>query len=598
MIKRLMICLFTGILLGTVLMYPAATKAKPQTIQPFGKNSFDVVTAKLDPGGNVYLYVGAERVMKSMDELAAKLHEMIAKEVSGPDSKDTDILKMFDLIYDMIKNSGLMEISGLGVSSIPMDADLNHSKVIIHHYQELNNGVIWKLFEAQPHELAQLKMLPANTVVASFSDFKLKTLWEWLKKEAVASDLPKFKETIMSIEPMLLQKGIPLETILNSIDSIGYIVTLDSTKKSIIPIGQPPLEIPEPAMALILSVKDDSLFNLIQSKLPFPQPADATTKKIQIPLPPLPVPVAPVIMQKDNLLIIASNNQLVDAMFTAKANGDGLIASTEFKKLSVNIPTEGNSYRFVSPRFFQAVVEIQRKGVELSKTQEYEKTGLMMFLNLLATKGLYSYGVLQNTNEGMIYTFNHTVNLETFFLLPITVPAALVAAIAVPNFITSMQRGKEKTTMADMETISKAIDAYIAEHKAAPEGNTLADIMNKLQPKYIEKLPLKDAWGNDFLYSRGTGAKKAEYAVASSGKDGVFNGWEQVGCYNAKNMKDFNNDLIITNGKFTYCPMLEAKTPEGCEMNAGKECEKKCDMKCLRKGEMKEEKKTGKGTEK
>ena len=586
-----MICLLTGILVGTVLMYPAATKVKTQAIQPFGNNSFDVVTAKLDPGGNVYLYVGAERVMKSMDELAAKLREMIAKEASGPGAKDTDILKMFDLIYSMFKNSGLMEISGVGVSSIPIDDSLNHSKLVVHHYREKNSGVIWQMYEAGPHELAQLKMLPANTVMASFSDFRLKTLWQWLKKEAAASDLPKVKETILALEPMLLQKGIPLENLLNSVDSIGFVLTLDNTKKSIIPIGQQPLEIPEPAFAIILSVKDDSLFNLVQSKLPFGQPsADPAIKKIQIPLPPLPVPVAPVIMQKDGLLIIASNNQLVDAMYAAKEKGDGLIATADFKRMSVNIPTEGNSYRFMSPRFFQAMIEVQKKGVELSKNQESKKNTIMMALNLFA-KDLASYGVLQNTEEGMIYTFNHTMNLETIFLLPVTAPVGIVTAIAVPNLITAVQKGKQKATMADMEAISMAIDAYIADHKAAPQGKNLADIQDKLQPKYIKELPLKDAWGNDYQYTHGAAAKKTEYAIASAGKDGVFNGWEQTECYRVNDIKDFNNDLIVANGKFIFCPISKGKNQECCPLKGQKDCEKKCEMKCQKKCEQKCEQK-------
>ncbi|HLP47770.1 MAG TPA: type II secretion system protein GspG [Candidatus Kapabacteria bacterium] len=591
MIKRVMFFLLTGILVGTVLMYPAVTKTKTQTIQPYGNNSFDVVTAKLDPGGNVYLYVGAERVMKSMDELAAKLREMIAKETSGPGTQDADVLKMFDLIYGMFKNSGLMDISGIGVSSIPIDADLNHSKFVAHHYKEKNSGLIWQMYEAQPHELAQLKMLPANTVFATSSDFRLKTLWPWLKKEAAASDLPKFKETILAIEPMLQQKGIPLENILNSIDSISFILTLDDSKKSIIPIGQQPLEIPEPAFAIILNVKDDSIFNLVQSKLPFGQPStDPTIKKIQIPLPPLPVPIAPVIMQKDGLLIIASNNQIVDAMYAAKEKSDGLIATAEFKKMSVNIPTEGNSFRFVSQRFFKTMIEVQKKGVELSQFQESKKNTIMMALNLFA-KDLASYGVIQNTEEGMICTFNHTLKLEAIFLLPVTAPAVIVAAIAVPNLITAAQKGKQKATMADMEAISMAIDAYIADHKVAPQGETLADIQAILQPKYIKELPLKDAWGNDYRYTHGAAAKKAEYAIGSAGKDGVFNGWEQTECYNVNDIKDFNNDLIIANGKFIFCPILKEKSQSCCPLQAEEGCKMKSEMKCERKCEMKGEKK-------
>lgn len=591
MTKKVMIFLLAVFLVGAAYIYPAApntkTKIQTPTTQPVEKNSFTEVTAKLDPGGNIYLYVGTERVAKFLDELAAKVRTMIEQEISKSGAKDADGLKVFDFVYGLIKDSGLTEVSGVGMSSVAVDANLNHSKLVIHHYQGKNSGIIWRMLEAKPHELTLLKMLPASTAAASFSDFKLKALWEWIKKEAAASDLPKVKEFILALEPMLLQKGIPLEGMLNSIDSMGFVLMLDSTKKSVIPLGPQPLEIPEPAFAIVLSVKDDTVFNLLQSKLTFAvKSEDPAVKKLQIPLPPLPVPIAPVILQKDGLLIIASNNQVVDAMFAAKEKGDGLIASADFAKLSANVPTQGNSFRFVSPRLMPAIIDIQKKGLELSKSPEGGKDMVMMLLNLFA-KDMSTFGVLQNTDEGMIYTFNHTMNLEYIVLLPVTAPAAIVAAIAVPNYLTAMQKGKQKATMSEMKALAMALDAYIVERKAAPVGKTLADIKDKLQPKYIKELPMKDAWGNDFQYTHGAAAKKAEYAVGSGGRDGVFNGWEQTECYTVRDIHDFDKDIIIANGKFTYCPGMKEKCAETCAAKSEKECEKKPEKECEKKVEKK-----------
>ncbi|MDQ1350339.1 MAG: hypothetical protein QG657_640 [Acidobacteriota bacterium] len=576
-----MIFLVSVVLVGAAYSYPAATKPKIQpqtpTIQPVEKNSFSEVTSKLDPGGNIYLYVGTERVAKFLDELAVKIRSMIEKEVAKPGSKDADFMKTFDFVYGLIKDSGLMEVSGFGMSSVAVDANLNHSKFVLHHYPGKDSGVIWHMMEAKPHELTLLKMLPASTAAASFSDFKLKALWDWMKKEAAASDMPKVKEFILALEPMMLQKGIPLEAMLNSIDSMGFVLMLDSAKKCSIPLGPKPLEIPEPGFAIVLSVKDDTIFNLLQTKLTFAvKSEDPAVKKLQIPLPPLPVPIAPVILPKDGMLIIASNNQVVDAMFAAKEKGDGLIAGADFARLSANIPTQGNSFRYVSPRLMPTIIDIQKKGLELSKSPEGEKGMVMMLLNLFA-KDMSTFGVLQNTDEGMIYTFNHTMNMEYIVLLPVTVPAAIVAAIAVPNYLTAMQKRKEKATMADMKALAMAIDAYIVDHKAAPVGKTLAEIKGKLEPKYIKEVPMKDAWGNDFQYTHGMAAKKAEYAVGSGGRDGVFNGWEQTECYTVKDISDFDKDLIIANGKFTYCPMMKEKCEETCAAKPGKECEKKAE---------------------
>jgi hypothetical protein len=124
------------------------------------------------------------------------------------------------------------------------------------------------------------------------------------------------------------------------------------------------------------------------------------------------------------------------------------------------------------------------------------------------------------------------------------------------NLSVALQKGKQKATMGDMKTIGTAIESYITDTYHAPEGNSLAEIKDKLEPFYIKKLPLKDGWGNDFLYKHGTGDQKDTYAVASPGKDGVFNGWEQTGYYIVTTMAGFGNDVIFANGMFTYSPKV------------------------------------------
>ena len=175
----------------------------------------------------------------------------------------------------------------------------------------------------------------------------------------------------------------------------------------------------------------------------------------------------------------------------------------------------------------------------------------------LFPKEMALYGVRQNSDEGSITTVNHTMGLENLILLPATAAAGIVTAIAVPNLLTAMQKGKQKATMGDMKSISLAIEAYITDKGKAPAGQSLAEIKDQLVPFYIKTLPLKDAWGNDFYYYHGTGKDNAKYAIGSGGKDGVFNGWEQTGQYWVTRVEDFNNDIIIANGQFTYAPQLK-----------------------------------------
>jgi hypothetical protein len=337
---------------------------------------------------------------------------------------------------------------------------------------------------------------------------------------------------------------------------VGFVLTLDKEKKGKIPMGGSALEFPDPAIAIVFTVKDDYLFNLLQEKLPMAQKSeDKGVKMLQFQVPPMPFTFEPSIVQKDNLLIFASNKGIVNGMFTAKEKGNGLTAADEFKKLSANIPKKGNSFRFISTRLFQGIMDIQKGAVKATGKVKADSPEMAFFD--IFDKDMSLYGVLQNSEEGFVFTFNHHLDLEGLILLPVTIPAGIVAAIAIPNLLTATQKGKQKATMGDIKSISVSIESYIMDNEEAPPGNTLAEIQDKLQPFYIKTLPLKDAWGNDFLYKHGTGDKKAEYAVASGGKDGVFNGWEQTGFYWVRDIKDFGNDIILANGTFTYGPELK-----------------------------------------
>jgi type II secretory pathway pseudopilin PulG len=492
-----------------------------------------------------------------VDEFAQNLRKILETQLSKSPEENKEALTIFDFVYALFKKSGMMEISGIGVSSVALEEHLNHSKVVVHHYKDKGKGLIWDLMQASPHELMALKMLPADTVMAGFADCKLNVLWQWIKKQAEASGLPGVKKAILSVEPMLQQQGIQLTQLLESLTGMGYLISLDSSTKCPIPLGRMAVEIPEPAIAIVCFVKDESLFNLLQEKLHWAQPSEEKgMKKLRFQAPKMPFTLEPVIVQKDKMMIMASNNKILDAMFTAKEKGNGLTKTEEFKKLSSRVPKKGNSFRFVSQRFLQTFLDIQKKIVQMTKGAAGKDAPAMEMFDLFAPK-VAVFGVLQNTEEGTIFTLNHTMGFESMILLPATAAAGIVAAIAIPNLLVALQKGKQKATMGDMKSAAMAIESYITDHYKAPEAKSFAELNSILSPFYIKVLPLKDGWGNDFHYYHGSGDKQDEYAIGSGGKDGVFNGWDQTGFYVVTTMKGFENDFIFANGNFVYGPKVK-----------------------------------------
>lgn len=112
---------------------------------------------------------------------------------------------------------------------------------------------------------------------------------------------------------------------------------------------------------------------------------------------------------------------------------------------------------------------------------------------------------------------------------------------------------KYKATMGILINIGTTIEDYILDFEKSPEGKTLKDIQSILEPFYIKKLPLKDAWNNDIYYQYETGGIEKSYWVGSAGTDGVFKGFSQKGTYSSIK----NNDIIYKNGAFVFYKKTE-----------------------------------------
>jgi general secretion pathway protein G len=148
-------------------------------------------------------------------------------------------------------------------------------------------------------------------------------------------------------------------------------------------------------------------------------------------------------------------------------------------------------------------------------------------------------------------------------LLIVIAIIGIVAAIAVPNLLTALQKGKQKSTMGDMKTISGSIENYMSDNYMAPGNGAetlVTGLEQYLEPFYIRKLPVKDGWGSNFAYASGAASApdRDSYSVVSYGRNQALNVIDPADTdYIVTSMTGFDNDICISNGTFTYKPKVK-----------------------------------------
>ena len=143
-------------------------------------------------------------------------------------------------------------------------------------------------------------------------------------------------------------------------------------------------------------------------------------------------------------------------------------------------------------------------------------------------------------------------------LLIVIAIIGILAAIAIPNLLNAVQRGKQKRTMSDIRALATAVEAYAVDNNVYPTASCTAGLYTTagtavttgsftlLTPTYIAQPPKQDGWGRFMLYSRP--ASGNDYNIQSYGRNGTAD------TINCGTTTDFNADILYADGTFVQWP--------------------------------------------
>jgi general secretion pathway protein G len=142
-------------------------------------------------------------------------------------------------------------------------------------------------------------------------------------------------------------------------------------------------------------------------------------------------------------------------------------------------------------------------------------------------------------------------------LLVVVAIIAILASIAIMAYLSSIDRARQRRTVADIRTIAMAWEARASEMQSYgiagydfPDTAIAYDDLNSaLSPTYSRTVPKLDGWGRPFEFATGAGPK--QYAIRSAGRDGVMETTEIT----AGEVDNPDCDIIYGNGSFITYPV-------------------------------------------
>src|SRR6185436_2588151 len=104
-------------------------------------------------------------------------------------------------------------------------------------------------------------------------------------------------------------------------------------------------------------------------------------------------------------------------------------------------------------------------------------------------------------------------------LLIVVTIIGLIAAMAIPNLISAVDKAKQKRTMGDLRQLGGAVEMYAVDNNTYPRLANYSALQPLIQPSYVKTVAGTDGWNHAWIYTADT-SEGTDYTLTSLGKDG------------------------------------------------------------------------------
>lgn len=475
-------------LLAVAIPTGAQTPAAPNP-------DFALVQKHLDPGGKMYFYLDADTFFASIADVLADYAEVFSKSARPEDR--TELQAGINGFRRGYPAAGLHAIQGFGASSIP---DSTSGLFINRHFLHLSPGPtgIPFLLAAEPRKRATLNFAPSNTTWYYSFDAKP---GEWLKlAETIGekTDGARGKAKVeMALSMMDVGVKMPVRSMLSSINGeIALIASFDpkvTIEIESAPEDDTPAIIPRPDLFLVIETPEPLLRDTILQAV---KKEGVETEQVESEGLTMTVlktkeyykGLTPTIAHDGKYFYFSTTTgELTAAIARMKKGAGGLADVEEFKTLTAGFPAETNSLAFTSER----MLGVMQQVIGSSLPADEERAELD---RLLASVGPL-YGVQRHAKysravpDGIEWYARESRDGRMLAAQAGVVPAAVVAAIAVPSFLRAREISRRNACQENLFKIDAAKQQWALENnKPASAIPTWDDLVGS--DKFLRTSPV------------------------------------------------------------------------------------------------------------
>lgn len=241
------------------------------------------------------------------------------------------------------------------------------------------------------------------------------------------------------------------------------------------------------------------------------------------------------------------SSDFVRSSLEPRAKGERLTDGGDFVRVFAHLDKQPQMLTYVNvPRIGEMVTESQMLKVLIDATPQARE-----IVDMLLQPELTGMGIGATSIE-----IDGGTRQTTFGPSALTggaMYAGIIAAVAIPNLLSAIDRGKQKRTIADIRSAGTACEVFAIDTNKYP-GPTdgfvpIAEIAESLEPVYIRTLPRVDGWDNPILYW----SDGQSFRIVSHGKGGTADG-DWTGEIESGPTFQIDADIVFADGAFVVWP--------------------------------------------